>query len=565
MERHVACIKILFIWALCVNSAFPAVLYTDSPTISGIFNQSAIISFKATITANDNRTVKSFYVELPPSTQQIAIGSNNVLQALPVPPFNSRLTASAANQEYLLQVNPLKFSDDYTFRGVLIYLLNNDINNPIAVEQDVKLDVFGGPHVCGDDLPSNITLNATFSVVLSIHLCGRQKPLVTWSIDNETVTTHNSNTTENTTADAQYVYSVVLPKVSASMCGKTLKYIATGYESDKIGTALLDTQFKPPAVVITQSYKDLLCVRTTWDPIDIGLCTGYYEVNLMNSSDKTVHSAVLNDTTVDFTYCYNTSSGFINVTYVRVRALYGKQFGMWSQRNVSITAPTTVSTTTKSESSGAAGDDDDDDDKTLIIAIGAGAGGLVVLIIIFVLICCCCGCCGRKKEKDDLQRHSVRGYSYRETSNNNITADVYKNDVEMGNANTYTEFPAENKDELAENENNTRENEVAYKDMSVEFDNKEEGEEQEVKDEDDEHEFVSVAQLKYYDPEEFKIKKTPTIENLNTEKPTEEEHKANLGYVENRTYNDDEFDTDSDHDYENYDVTNNEKPEHENH
>lgn len=123
--------------------AFSAVLYTDSPTISGIFNQSAIISFKANITANDNRTVKSFYVELPPSTQQIAIGSNNVLQALPVPPFNSRLTASASNQEYLLQVNQLKFADDYTFRGALIYLLNNDINNPIAVGQDVKLDVFG--------------------------------------------------------------------------------------------------------------------------------------------------------------------------------------------------------------------------------------------------------------------------------------------------------------------------------------------------------------------------------------------------------------------------------------
>lgn len=78
--------------------------------------------------------------------------------------------------------------------------------------------------------------------MLSIHLCGRQKPLVTWSIDNETVTTQYSNTTENTTADAQYVYSVVLPEVSASMCGRTLKYIATGYESDKIGTALLDIQ-----------------------------------------------------------------------------------------------------------------------------------------------------------------------------------------------------------------------------------------------------------------------------------------------------------------------------------
>lgn len=109
---------------------------------------------------------------------------------------------------------------------------------------------------------------------------------------------------------------------------------------------------KPPAVIIKQSYKDLLCVHTTWDPIDIGLCTGHYEVNLMNSSDTVVYAAVLNDTTMDFTYCYNNSSVLINVTYVRVRVIYGNEFGMWSQRNVSLTAPTTVSTTTKSGSSG---------------------------------------------------------------------------------------------------------------------------------------------------------------------------------------------------------------------
>ena len=87
----------------------------------------------------------------------------------------------------------------------------------------------GGPELCQDSFPSNLTFEENSSPKISLTLCGVPQPVVQGEFNGETLIVVNTSVNSYT-----HNYTLQLPQLTQRACGKELTVKTTGHNGSLI-------------------------------------------------------------------------------------------------------------------------------------------------------------------------------------------------------------------------------------------------------------------------------------------------------------------------------------------
>lgn len=390
------------------------------------------------------RTVKELYVEYTKAgiDTKIATGNKNSFKEVATGThFAGRVTTlfNSSAMLYSFILNDVKYDDDMELKYIFLYYNGNNVL--LDSSKRTKINVTGGPTLCGKRLQSKYTFDMNSPAPIPLEICGNIRPTLFVKFG-----THDEFTVQNVTAvpgkHHQYLYHIQLSNLKTSDCNSILRYRATG-EGPEIegGPTTIDLKFEISISNIT-SVRNGLCLTTTWDHFSTGNCPKVvYHVKYYLSGGNMTNINVSSITDNHHSYCASHLQHVEDITKVTVQAAYQQMTTQIYDNNVTDITPTTTTTTTTTKTprlpnnGTVIGDDSEGEDIVLIISLSVGLGVLIV-IIVFILIFCVY----RKKSKsfkvyrdkvNHHQKHSIHEYPHK-TSNPMYAVDTGHTNVNVG-------------------------------------------------------------------------------------------------------------------------------------
>jgi len=249
--------------------------------------------------------------------------------------YGDRISAEIRNKEVVVKIQRVQLNE--TNSVFIINVLEFDGSNVVNFPSEIKLIVRGGPIFCADQIPAIQSYHENTSPSIAVIVCGIPKPTVTWSLGTSSLP--GGVSTNSSTQSHGYDYSITLPNLTPSMCGKPLLLRADGYSGKITATSTLDIEFTPAIITSVQFYKADACNQVTWLPLDTGNCNVTYNVRYTNSSGSIIATR---ENLAQESHCeYNFGEG----TSVKVWATYKGKQGPASFGTTLLIITTTTTTT----------------------------------------------------------------------------------------------------------------------------------------------------------------------------------------------------------------------------
>jgi len=189
--------------------------------------------------------------------------------------FGDRISAEIMNDNKVgVKIQKAKLNE--TNSVFIINVLEVKDGKVTEFVSEIKLIVQGGPIFCADQIPATRTYHENATPSISVTVCGIPKPTVTLKLGSSSLPVGES---KNSTSQSHgYDYSVTLPNLKPSMCGKQVLLQADGNSGKITASSTLDIEFTPAFITSVQFYKADACNQVTWLPLDTGNCDIYCTV-----------------------------------------------------------------------------------------------------------------------------------------------------------------------------------------------------------------------------------------------------------------------------------------------
>lgn len=241
-------------------------------------------------------------------------------------------------------------------------------------EVRVKVNVLGGPQLCGSTLPEVTMVKRNTTVRFSSVVCGNRPPSMSWMLGCESLKT---NVTKGLKPQ-EYVHHVDL-KITTRMCGLLLRYVASGHDGEITGSTKLIEKSIPQKIENFQYALDDACFVLSWSRQYTGYCIVHHEIQYITGKNKTMNIDFVSSNTNTLSYCPPSPDGITKIKVIKIRSKYGERRGEWSSVNITLNAP---------ESS----NDYDDLKKGIPVAVAL----IIALVTVFVVV---------KKKRKRVQYH----------------------------------------------------------------------------------------------------------------------------------------------------------------
>jgi len=291
------------------------------------------VELKWTISSDITITAIGIFIETRVPANEIIIGTGGgiLVTTIGKTRYGDRISAETNNKEVVVKLQNVQLNDtNYVF---IINVLEFKDNKATQFGSEIKLIVQGGPIFCADQIPATRTYNENATPAISVTVCGIPKPTVTWKLGASSLP--GGVSINSSTQSHGYDYSITLPNLTPSMCGKQLLLQADGYSGKVTAALTLDIEFTPESITDVQFYT--------------GNCNVTYTVQYTNSSGSII--ATENNLVQASHRGYNSREG----SSVKVWATYnGKQgpasvgttLQIITTTTTTTTTPTTITTTT---------------------------------------------------------------------------------------------------------------------------------------------------------------------------------------------------------------------------